>query len=244
MQNPKDNWYTSWFDTPYYHILYQDRDEKEAGIFMQNLTSFLRLDPDAEILDLACGLGRHARYLSELGYRVIGADLSENNISIAKQFENDRLQFKVHDMCMPYPGKFDAVFNVFTSFGYFEKEEDNLRTIAAIRDALKPSGYGVIDFLNVHKAIPELVYSEEKQIDNLHFNIERKYEEGYLLKRIDFEVNGSPLQFLERVKALTLEDFQHYFNSTGVKLIKSFGCYHLSDFHVNSSERLILIFGR
>ncbi|MCW5520742.1 class I SAM-dependent methyltransferase [Aureitalea sp. L0-47] len=244
MQNPKELWYTSWFDTPYYHILYKDRDEEEAGLFMRNLTAFLNLDPGSEILDLACGKGRHARYLSDLGYKVTGVDLSENNIAKARQFENERLQFKVHDMCVPYPGKFDAVFNLFTSFGYFEKEGDNLRTITAIRDALKPSGYGVIDFLNVQKTIPELVPSEEKFIDGIHFKVDRKYEDGYLVKRIEFEVNGDGMQFHERVKALSLDDFQHYFIQAGVKMIRSFGCYHLSDFDVNSSERLILIFGK
>ena len=54
-----ENWYTSWFDSPYYHILYKNRDDKEAGLFMKNLTSFLNLSTSSKILDLACGKGRH-----------------------------------------------------------------------------------------------------------------------------------------------------------------------------------------
>ena len=115
MQKETDNWYASWFDTPYYHILYQERDDKEAELFMDALTSFLKLSKKAEILDLACGKGRHAKYLNELGYDVTGIDLSPSSIEFAKTLENKRLHFAVHDMCLPYPKKFDAIFNLFTS---------------------------------------------------------------------------------------------------------------------------------
>ena len=71
-----ENWYASWFDTPFYHILYKNRDDKEAGVFMKTLTSFLNLRPQAEILDLACGRGRHSIYLNKLGFKVTGVDLS------------------------------------------------------------------------------------------------------------------------------------------------------------------------
>jgi SAM-dependent methyltransferase len=115
-----ENWYTSWFDSPYYHILYKNRDDKEAGLFMKNLTSFLNLSTSSKILDLACGKGRHSKYLNQLGYHVTGIDLSPQSIVYAKQFENDKLFFEEHDMSLTYPQKFDAVFNLFTSFGYFE----------------------------------------------------------------------------------------------------------------------------
>ena len=120
MQKETDNWFASWFDTPYYHILYKERDDHEAEFFMNSLTSFLKLPKKAEILDLACGKGRHAIYLNELGYDVTGIDLSAASIEFAKKFETDKLHFAIHDMSISYPKKFDAVFNLFTSFGYFE----------------------------------------------------------------------------------------------------------------------------
>ena len=143
-----ENWYTSWFDSPYYHILYKNRDDKEAGLFMKNLTSFLKLSSSSTILDLACGKGRHSKYLNQLGYQVTGVDLSPQSIAYAKKFENENLFFDEHDMSKPYPKQFDAVFNLFTSFGYFEDEEDNLKTIKSIKSELNPKGFGVIDFLN------------------------------------------------------------------------------------------------
>lgn len=52
MQKDTKNWFTSWFDTDFYHILYKDRDEQEAKFFMDNLTQYLNLPEDARILDL------------------------------------------------------------------------------------------------------------------------------------------------------------------------------------------------
>ena len=93
-KNSKDEtntWYESWFDTKYYHILYKDRNYREAQVFMDNLTHYLNLPEKAKVLDLACGKGRHSIYLNQCGYDVIGADLSEENILHCKKFENDHL---------------------------------------------------------------------------------------------------------------------------------------------------------
>ncbi|MAP81217.1 MAG: SAM-dependent methyltransferase [Aequorivita sp.] len=242
MQKEKENWYASWFNTPFYHILYKDRDHSEAAYFMKQLTSFLQLQPNDEILDLACGKGRHAKYLSKQGFDVTGVDLSKESIEYAKQYENDKLHFDVHDMCEPYPHKFDAVFNLFTSFGYFESEKDNLRTIKAINAELKPKGHGVIDFLNVHLAIKNLVPQEEKTIDGIVFKIEKYVEDGNIIKNIRFKHQGKDYFFTERVKALTLENFKEYFNAANVKLKHVFGDYHLNKFDKHNSDRLILIF--
>ena len=107
------DWFSSWFNTPYYHILYKDRDDTDAKLFMQNITSFLKLSKSAHVLDLACGKGRHSVFLNALGYHVIGVDLSENNINAAQKFSNKSLQFRVHDMRDPLNNKYDAIFNLF-----------------------------------------------------------------------------------------------------------------------------------
>ena len=242
MQKEKNNWYASWFNTPYYHILYKDRDHREAALFMNTLTNYLRLKENDSILDLACGKGRHSKYLYRQGFNVTGVDLSEESIAYAKQYEKPRLHFEVHDMCLPYPKKFDAVFNLYTSFGYFEKEEDNLRTIKAIKSELKSNGYGVIDFLNVDLAIKKLVPSEKKEIGGILFDIEKYVEDDYIIKNIRFNDEGDDYYFTERVKALRLEDFQDYFKKAGVTLKAVFGDYKLNKFDENTSERLILIF--
>ncbi|WP_298538522.1 class I SAM-dependent methyltransferase [uncultured Aquimarina sp.] len=235
-------WYASWFDTPYYHILYKDRGHEEAQEFMDNLTSYLSLEPEEKILDLACGKGRHSVYLNKLGYNVTGVDLSKNSIEYASQFENESLKFKVHDMSKPYSEKFSAVFNLFTSFGYFEKEECNLSTIKAIKSDLNERGFGVIDFMNVDYVIDNLVPEETKEVSGINFHIKRYVEDGYIYKEIKFNDNNEDFLFTERVKALTLEDFKNYFEEAQVSLLDIFGDYHLEKFHKTVSPRLILIF--
>jgi SAM-dependent methyltransferase len=242
MQKDIENWYASWFNTPFYHILYKDRDHREASIFMDNLTAFLKLPARSEILDLACGKGRHARYLNTLGFDVTGVDLSSESIAYAKRYENPTLHFEEHDMCLPYPKKFDAVFNLFTSFGYFDSEEDNLRTIKSIREELKPEGFGVIDFMNVELVKKNMIPEDSKHIDGIDFKIERYFDGGQIIKNISFGHENKDYFFTERVKALNLNDFIDYFNQAQVKLKYSFGDYELNPFNVEQSERLILIF--
>lgn len=242
MHKEMEAWYASWFNTPYYHVLYKDRDHREAALFMNTLTSYLNLKKGDTILDLACGRGRHSKYLSRNGFDVTGVDLSEESIAYAKQFENPQLHFEVHDMCLPYPQKFDAVFNLFTSYGYFENDVDNLRTIQAIKDELKPNGFGVIDFLNVKLAIKNLVPTETKLVGNIVFHIEKYVKDNFIFKDIRFSDGGEDFFFTERVKALTLDDFKSFFTEADVKLKAVFGDYHLKTFDENTSERLILIF--
>jgi SAM-dependent methyltransferase len=237
-----NNWFASWFDTPYYHILYKDRNYREAQIFMDNLTHYLNLPEKAKVLDLACGKGRHSIYLNQLGFDVIGADLSENSIAEATKNANATLHFEVHDMREKFEDKFDAIFNLFTSFGYFENDNDDLKTLVAIKESLTDYGFAVIDFMNVHQVIPNLVPDEVKTVDGIDFHIKRYVADNHIIKEIDFEDNNEKYHFTEKVKALTLEDFQNMMNDAGIYLLDTFGDYKLKKFHKNTSERLIMIF--
>lgn len=241
-EDDNQNWYSSWFDTPYYHILYKDRNYREAQIFMDNLTHYLNLPENASVLDLACGKGRHSIYLNQLGYNVLGADLSENSIAEASKNSNETLHFKVHDMREPFEEKFDAIFNLFTSFGYFENDDDNLTTLKAIKESLSEYGFAVIDFMNVTQVIETLVPEEVKTVDEIDFHIKRYVEDGHIFKEIDFEDQGRKYHFTEKVKALTLKDFQDLMDEAGIYLLDIFGDYKLKKFHKTESERLIMIF--
>lgn len=263
MSETKDQtkWYASWFDTPYYHILYRDRDYTEAGHFMKQLTGYLKLDQESKILDLACGRGRHSIFLNRLGYRVTGVDLSSSSIAFANAKLShiksgnvelgalgtgpvllDRIRFAVHNMTEPFPEHFDAVFNLFTSFGYFDDPADNVKTIKAIKQSLTPNGYGVIDFFNSHKVIENLVAYNEKIEKGITFKQSRRLENGSIYKDIKFTDDGNKYQFTERVQALQLEDFNAYFKEAGIDLVYTFGNYQLEAYDQRSSDRLIMIF--
>ena len=237
-----NSWFASWFDTPYYHILYKDRDYEEAQQFMDNLTHYLNLPEDAKILDLACGKGRHSIYLNSLGFDVTGSDLSENSIKEASKDANDTLHFKVHDMRDSFEEKYDAIFNLFTSFGYFENDADNLKTLISIKESLTEYGFAVIDFMNVDFVIDNLVPSEIKTVEGIEFHIKRYVKDNHIFKEIDFEDKGEKFHFTEKVQALRLADFEAMMEEAGIFLLDVFGDYKLRTFYKNQSERLIMIF--
>lgn len=242
MVKEKTSWYASWFDTPYYHLLYKERNQSEARMFMDNLTSYLNIPEGSKILDLACGRGRHSRYLNSIGYDVTGVDLSINSVAFAKQFENETLHFEVHNMCKSYSEQFDAVFNLFTSFGYFDKEENNLKTIQAIKADLNASGFGVIDFMNSQHVIDTLVPEDAKTVEGITFHQKRYVQDGYIFKDISFNADGKDYSFQERVRAFTLKDFETLFEQAEVHLLDVFGDYKLRPYDEQTSERLIMIF--
>ena len=178
------DWFVSWFDTEYYHTLYKHRDDTEAHDFVKNLVSFLKLTQNDTILDLACGKGRHSIYLTSLGFNVVGADLSKNSIQFAKEFENNRLHFVEHDMRNPLEKKYKAILNLFTSFGFFENDAEDIAILQNIKNGLLPKGKAIIDFMNSKKVIKNLVAEEIQIIDAIEFKITRYIESGFIVKEI------------------------------------------------------------
>jgi SAM-dependent methyltransferase len=235
------DWFTDWFNTPYYHILYKDRNNADAQLFMKNITTFLALPKTTHILDLPCGKGRHSVFLNSLGYSVTGGDLAENSIKIAKQFENDTLKFKVHDMRQAFNNQYDAVFNLFTSFGYFEEDKEDLLILKNIKDGLKNDGYFVFDFLNAHKVKLNLVKQETKIVDQITFNIKREIKDGFIIKKISFFADNEEHSFTERVKYLDLEKMTSYLQKVGFTITNVFGNYRLENYNAQTSDRLILV---
>ncbi|MCV9388025.1 class I SAM-dependent methyltransferase [Reichenbachiella ulvae] len=242
-QTQKKEWFDEWFNTIYYHILYKNRSYEEAGKFLDKLIHYFEMPKDAKILDLACGKGRHSIYLNNRGFDVTGVDLSEQNIAFARQKANDSLHFHIHDMREVFqPATFDYVFNLFTSFGYFDSKEENLDVIRATCESLKPGGKLLIDFLNPYVVINQLVSEEDKTIDNIHFKITREHtKDDYIVKNIEVDDHGQHFEYMEKVKAIRRTDFLNYFDQIGLKLLDIFGDYQLNPYINDQSERLIFV---
>lgn len=235
------DWFTNWFNTPYYHILYKDRNDDEAQFFMKHITTFLNLPKTTHILDLPCGRGRHSVFLNSLGYKVTGGDLAANSIKLAKEFENETLNFKVHDMRAPFNNKYDAVFNLFTSFGYFEDDKEDILILNNIKQSLKKDGFFVFDFLNAEKVKLNLVAKETKIVNSITFNIKREIKDGFIYKHISFFADGENHTYTEQVKYLDLDKMTAFFEKVGFTITNVFGDYDLNAFEAKTSERLILI---
>ncbi len=240
--NQNNEWFATWFDSHYYHILYKDRDDTEARLFIDNISLYLNFLPNDKLLDLACGKGRHSIYLNQKGLFVEGIDLSEESIHYAQQFENERLHFSQHDMRKIYKkSHFDFILNLFTSFGYFQTDKENQEAIIAMAKALQFEGRIVLDFFNTTKVLKTLIDYEEKIIEGITFKISKTIQDNFIIKDIHFEDKNKEFHFQERVKAIQATDFLRYFREAGLTVARIFGDYDLSEFEEETSERMIFV---
>ena len=235
-------WFETWFDSPYYHILYKHRNCDEAEVLIDELINYFQPPKEARFMDLACGKGRHSVFLNRKGFDVTGIDLSQESIKHASQCcENERLHFYVHDMRKLFrTNYFDYVLNLFTSFGYFDNERDNNATINAVAKSLKPNGIFVLDFFNADKVVSTLKSSQQTEVNGIVFTIGKRVENGHIVKQISFSDQGRDYNFEERVQLITLAQFERYFSDNGLNIIHLWGDYQLHEFDKASSERLII----
>ncbi|MEY4602907.1 MAG: hypothetical protein RIT43_199 [Bacteroidota bacterium] len=237
-------WFAEWFDTPYYHILYKDRDEAEAEKFISNLVNFLSIPAGSKVLDLACGKGRHSLTLARFGYQVTGVDLSENSILTAKKTAGTDcdVRFEVRDMRESFTeNTFNAVFNLFTSFGYFDSLQDNQKVIDSAKKMLRKNGLLIIDFMNAKRVVSELVPQEVKSVDGIDFSIRRMYDGTHITKEIKFNADNTDFTYSERVQALNLSDFSELLNNSGFEILHTFGNFDLDPYVSETSDRLIVV---
>ncbi len=242
MHEDKEEWFSAWFNSPYYHILYQNRDTEEAQFFLKNIIRHLGIALNHKILDVACGRGLHSIFLNQLGYTVEGIDLSSQNIEAAKKHENENLHFEIHDMRRPYKKDFfNYALNIFTSFGYFENDNDHQLAITSIAGSLKRGGIFILDFLNPYRVINNLIKEDSKVIEGIQFNINRVFDGENIIKEINFEDEGKHYQFKEKVKAIRRLSFLTYFRNANLMHLQTFGDYQLNDYKPEISERMIFI---
>lgn len=235
-------WYKSWFDSPYYHMLYSYRDENEAKHFLDNIITHLHLKGGMKILDAACGRGRHSIYLNKRGFNVTGYDLSEANCAYNKKSECKTLHFFMHDMRKPFrENYFDVVLNLFSSFGYFDTEDENRMAINSLAKSLLNGGLLVIDFMNAERAIKGLRTEEIIKVKDIIFKIRKRSEKKFIIKTIEIEDNACIHEHSEKLMLLSRSHFENYFKEAGLKTKFIFGDYNLEPFDPAYSERLIII---
>ena len=238
--NENKDWFKHWFNSKYYHILYSNRSQREANIFIDNIISKLALKKEHNVLDLGCGKGRHALQLSKYFNEVDGLDLSEKSINKAKEFSKDNLQFHMGDMReFDLKKKFSYIFNLFTSFGYFDDISQNINVLNCCYKQLKSNGFLLIDFLNPKLIKKKITIEENKLIDGISFQINKSIENNHIIKKISISEADKISYFQEKVQLLDIQNFKSLFNQTGFELYKLFGDYQLNSYNENS-ERLIL----
>mgnify|MGYP000957610033 CR=1 FL=1 len=238
------SWFKEWFNDPDYLILYQHRDETEAEELIQLLEKQGYLKPKSEVLDLACGNGRHSFQLALRNHSVTGLDLSDTLLHIAESTSKKNsipVKFVRGDMrSFNFPAQFDVILNLFTSFGYFETDEENVKVISNVFSSLKQGGFFVLDYLNSEYLLDNIEPETVSEINELIIIQRRKILKNRVIKDIQIKKNGYQKNYREEVTLYSKADITAFFQTAGFTIVDLFGNYNGESFK-SSSPRLILI---
>jgi 2-polyprenyl-3-methyl-5-hydroxy-6-metoxy-1,4-benzoquinol methylase len=237
-------WYKDWFNSEHYLRVYSHRDQSEAERLVELIVQELKLKSNSSVLDMACGAGRHAIKFAKLGFIVTAVDLSQLLISEAKQVVDKagvKINFVLSDILeFETNKKFDLVVNLFTSFGYFDNDEENYAVIKKAFYLLNQGGYFVLDYINkdflLKNLIPITVFSE----DGLKIIQNRSVIGNRIVKKITIENDNASEEFYESVRLFSYEEILSWVKKAGFSIIKQYGDYLGNNYEIENSPRLII----
>jgi SAM-dependent methyltransferase len=239
------NSFQEWFDSPMYESMYAHRDDQEAEKLSSLIHSRFPVDQYPRLLDLACGRGRHCLNLARVGYALTGVDLAPRAIAIAREklaSQHLKADFICGDMRVPLPDTFDGIVNLFTSFGYFDDDEENRSVLRAMHEMLRPGGFLVLDYLNERWVRDTLVPEESGSFDTCEYTIRRWISGSMVMKKISTQRPDVQVrEFNEQVKLYGNDWFTHELTSLGFRITERLGDYDGSPFDPARSPRLIII---
>jgi SAM-dependent methyltransferase len=235
-----------WFETFFgadYLTLYEHTSTPTE---VESLEKILHLRSGARVLDLACGAGRHAIELAKRGYEVVGYDLSEPLLKVARKGARAAKvepTFVQGDMRrLRFSGEFDAVINMFTSFGYFDTVEEDRKVLAGIAKALKPRGKLLMERFN-RELLPQQLPAQAWYVRDKNTVV--LAEESFDLLKGRFEtrqliIDGKGTrEYSGSVRAYTLAELKEMFDVQGLFLHRVLGGLDLSPYTAKS-RRLVL----
>ncbi len=215
-------WFEEWFGEEYLR-LYPHRDDADAERAVTLIRRVVPWQPGWRVLDVACGAGRHARALDAAGARVIGLDLSASLLRRARHVTRAPL-VRADMRWLPIrPRSMDLTVNLFTSFGYFERDEEHAAVLAGMAATVRPQGWFMLDFLNsntVRAALADCVESEGPAGSRAarHLSPDRRF----VVKMI---TTPDGRRFLERVRLFEPAELERMLTSAGLTVRHRFGDY-------------------
>jgi SAM-dependent methyltransferase len=236
-------WYERSFGQDYL-MVYKHRDVRGAYEEVKRMVGWLQLAHGANVFDLCCGKGRHSLALADFGYQVTGMDLSEILLREARKSDQaNRVTWLKGDMRnVPIQQRFDAVVNLFTSFGYFNEDTENARVLSELARLLREEGKFIIDFLNPAYVREHLVPLSERVEGDVTISERREISEGFVRKRIIIsEPGGSERVYDEQVKLYELGHFQAMMEQVDLQIDEVYGNYSGDPYDEHHSPRLIMI---
>jgi SAM-dependent methyltransferase len=238
-------WFKDWFNTPEYLDVYKHRNQQDAEELINLILENVNLPERADVLDMACGTGRHSILFASKGYEVTAFDYSELLLREAKRNaakEKLIINFKKSDIRdFSFDKKFDLIVNLFTSFGYFEEDSDNFNIFNSAYIHLKKNGHFVLDFFNSGFVRRNLVTRTENSIPGGSIIQERFIDNGRIKKRISVIKNKHTDLYYEDVRLYSFEELRAKFIETGFIIRKVFGDFKGNPFDSETSPRVIII---
>jgi len=233
----------SWFEEGFgeeYLAIYRHRDESEAEVVADFVRSHVCCLPGAPALDVGCGVGRHLRFLK--GHQwTVGIDLSAPLLRIAQLTQQDAILVRADMRALPFcSGAFHLVVNLFTSFGYFNDDEQNQKVISEIARVTAPNGWFVLDYLNAANVRQSLVLFDRHQIGSQWVEQRREIStDGHYVQKA-ITIVGEDRTFQERVRLFELKDLLSMLWNCDFAVKEVFGDYYGGP-RTPSSPRTIVI---
>ncbi|UWX58500.1 class I SAM-dependent methyltransferase [Chlorobaculum sp. MV4-Y] len=243
-------WFEEWFDHPLYLKVYHHRDAEEAERCVRTILDLTGIDPAEQpphsILDIACGAGRHALSFARTGLRVTANDLSPYLLGQAREqatTEGIEMEFSRQDMrTIRFERQFDLIAQLFSSFGYFETDQEDRDVIANISSLLSPGGWYVLDLINPAQLKSQFTPRTERNSASLSIIEERTLSERHVTKRITLhEANGREHSFTESVRIYSPAEAIALLESGGFAVERMVGDYEGSTFDEATSPRMMLL---
>jgi len=241
-------WYVNWFSSKLYLELYKHRNDDDARNLLNLIQRTIPLKKGDKVLDICCGAGRHSIELARRGFDTTGFDLSKFLISEAKKTfkslpeKNIKSKFLIKDMRhFNFNKSFDAAMNVFTSFGYFESDEENFKVIANASASLKSKGYFVFDFLNGVYLKKNIVPFDRKIFHGKEFTQRRKIENDFITKTISIKSGTKKFSYEEVLKLYDLAALKKAFEKNSFTIKTVLGDYYGNKYNKEKSQRLIIV---
>lgn len=247
MSTAQQPWYKTAFESEYLE-LYSHRDEEEAQLLHDLVSSHVQLKTGGMILDLCCGAGRHSEVFCSKGHRVVGLDLSRALLTQAKTRVCNQMRFLRGDMRhLPFQsGEFAGILHLFTAFGYFQQDEENFHVFSEVHRILQPQGWYLFDYLNAPKVRSMNTFEGRTTVENLPGigrveTTKRLVLEGKRIRKdIRFLDAPTPKEYHEDVALYDPERLEGHLSRSGLRVEHVFGDYAGSDFHSNSSRWMAL----
>jgi SAM-dependent methyltransferase len=241
-------WYVDFFRQDYLnvygHLFSAERAEKEAAF----VAKALELKTGARVLDLCCGPGRHSVALAQHGFDVTGLDLNPAYLELARhaaEAGNVSLKTAAADMReIPFQNYFDAIVNMFSSFGYLESEAEDARVLESAAKALKPDGRLLLDMLNREWAVANYIQNDWHSGEDGTLYVERReLDLATSRMHVSFTIVGPDGTRRESVghdiRLYTLTEMTRLLERAGMRVTGVFGGFDGETYAI-SRRRMIL----